>query len=77
METSKGQLSLVWGFGMKPGNEATAAVAPQNSVSKKPAARVVVVTPDASGGPNSFLQLKTTLHQNVLARMDLAASEAM
>lgn len=77
METSKGQLSLVWGFGMKPGNEATAAVAPQKSVSNKPAARLVVASPDAVGGANSFLQLKTTLHQTVLARMDLAASEAM
>ena len=75
MESLKGQLAASWRFGApRPAKELTKPATGSSNVANATSA---AADKHAAGGLKNFMQVKMALHQTVLARMDLAASEAM
>lgn len=78
MESLKGQLAASWRFGApRPAKELAKPAAQQTGSNNMVRSTSTPVDNDAAGGLKNFMQVKMALHQTVLARMDLAASEAM
>ena len=80
METLKGQIAANWGFGaQRSGESALPPVDPVPSA-RRDRPEVASEAPAhhaASVDLQTYFEVKMALHQTVLARMDLAASEAM